>query len=417
MKKTILAILLALLMVFSVALVACTPPDDGGGEDKPDPVDPPVETPEVPVEEGKVTFYFTLDSGSVEQLDITSYFMTGGIMDDGAGAWIVGAGSLEFAQLEGTDVYYVVTDKIPNPAADKGLDYQLLVGYNETSGMTGDGLGVVWNNERKSDQCLAFTGLDNPSFEYAAGDQTVDLGTHKFSTALAVPKKIDVVLRVNFEVALPENYSIRIVGSLNGWDGAWTPETDNLYSMVVSEDRMYATIDFKDALLGEYEYQVIVYTDKQIITAKDQIWSGAAFGKVGNDNGKFTLESLDAGEEIAILGGIAIYAPVDFTFQVTFAEALAEGSIVHVYGNFQGWGPAGICEMSSTDGKVYTLALTGVTPGNLEFKVAVFPAGTPEFGWGIGTEYGAEGGANFSAVLAPDAGGTIVNTDINNAAA
>ena len=320
--------LIVLLCLSVLALAACgnqaAAPEKPAEEPKGN--DAPAANADVPTEAGKVTFYFTLGDDSVEQPSIASYFLTGGSF-----GWATGLGALEFQPLEGTRIYYAITDIIPNPNADKGLDYQLKVGYNTTSGAPDSELGLTWaDDELKSDVCNQGGG-ENPKFTWEEGQTVVDLGVHTFSKREA-----------------------RIYGGFNGWSAA----DDATCKFTISEDRMRGELKLDNVLLNTYAYKVVVYGPDQFDGGAGQ-WMGTVYvdnAVDGDGNGAFTVGTLDDGDYINVVDDIIFEQTegMSVTLSVTFDKALEEGSIVHIYGSFQGWGYAeGKCEMSSEDNTVW----------------------------------------------------------------
>lgn len=410
--KTVLVLLVCLAMVASVACgkqeapkPADDPKTDTQGTTNNDTTEPAktgndAPSVDVPTEDGKVTFYFTLGEGSVEQPAIASYFLTGGSFN-----WATGMESLQFTQLNDTNVYYAITDVIPNPDADKGLDYQLKVGYNETSGAPASELGLTWaDDELKSDVCN-MGGGENPKFEWTAGQATVNLGVHTFGKAMPLPQTANTTLVITFAEPLPEGCEARIYGGFNGWSAA----DDATCKFTISEDRLRGELKLENVLLNTYAYKVVVYGPDQFDGGAGQ-WLGMVFvdnAVDGDGNGAFTIGTLDDGDYIEVVNDIKYEQTegMSVTLRVTFDKALEEGSIVHIYGAFQGWGYAeGKCEMTSEDNISWTYTIESITPGEQQFKVLVYAPGTTEFGWGLGTEYGNNGENCVVVITEADAG-------------
>lgn len=388
-KNLLKKALIVLLCLSVLALAACgnqaAAPEKPAEEPKGN--DAPAANADVPTEAGKVTFYFTLGDDSVEQPSIASYFLTGGSF-----GWATGLGALEFQPLEGTRIYYAITDIIPNPNADKGLDYQLKVGYNTTSGAPDSELGLTWaDDELKSDVCNQGGG-ENPKFTWEEGQTVVDLGVHTFSKPMPLPQTASTTLVITFAEPLPEGCEARIYGGFNGWSAA----DDATCKFTISEDRMRGELKLDNVLLNTYAYKVVVYGPDQFDGGAGQ-WMGTVYvdnAVDGDGNGAFTVGTLDDGDYINVVDDIIFEQTegMSVTLSVTFDKALEEGSIVHIYGSFQGWGYAeGKCEMSSEDNTVWTFTIPTIAPGTQEFKVLVYAPGTTEFGWGLGTEYSNNG--------------------------
>lgn len=388
--------LIAVLCLAMLFTAACQPtePDPTDGT-TPSGTTPPAGDVNVPTEDGKVTFYFTLGEGSPAQDSFASYFLTGGVTN-----WATGnTGELEFQQLNDSNVYYCITDLTIDPTASQGLDYQLLVGYNATSGMSQSEQGIKWDDSRKSDVSAAPGGLNNPTYEWAEGQNTVNLGTHIIEKKLSAPKTIDTTLVVTFKEALPEGASVAMYGSMNNWGNSGV----EVCICTVSEDRLSASLKLENALVADYEFKVVVYAPGVEVNSETQ-WTGTAYG-AGDGNASFSIGTLDENEEIPVMRDVEYTAPtgISATLRVTFSEAVAEGSIVHMYGNFQGWGyKEGACEMTSEDGKVWTITVPELATGELQFKVLVFAAGSTAFDWGDATVTYGNGEGNFTYEITAD---------------
>lgn len=122
--------------------------------------------PEIPTEEGKVTYFFTLKETSVEIPEWARLFFVGSVV-----GWNNGADVPYFTNLEGTDIWYLVSDKIPTG----NFEYKILVGLESGHG---------WENTWESDSVK-----DNAKCNYEAGTQLIDLGSHGFTTAPSDPTK------------------------------------------------------------------------------------------------------------------------------------------------------------------------------------------------------------------------------------
>lgn len=405
-NKSKIVIALALCLCMLLALCGCdSQKDPGQGTTAPatPSTGPAAPSAEVPTEDGKVTFYFTLGDTSVEQPSIASYYLTGGSFD-----WKTGLDALTFTNLEGTKTYYAITDVIPDPAKDKGLDYQLKVGYNATSGAPESELGLTWSDdELKSDVCN-IGGESNPQFTYEAGAKTVNLGVHNFLKAIPLPQTADTTLVVTFKEPLPEGAEARIYGGFNGWKA----DDDAACKFTLNAERTKGELKLNGVLLNTYTYKVVVYGPGQYKGTEDQ-WKGTTYveNADADGNGVLIIGSLDDGDYIEVVTDIEFKQTegISTTLSVTFDKALDAGSIVHIYGSFQGWGYAeGKCEMTSEDNKVWNFTIDSVNPGKVEFKVLVYAPGTTEFGWGKGVEYAGEGGANCAVELTAESAGQVI---------
>lgn len=200
---------------------------------------------EVPTEEGKVTYYFTMSADSPAVPEHAGVFITGG-----AWAWGTGADSEMFTKLEGTDIYYLITDKNPltdGATADQEYDFQLVVGLTQASGAAS--WGLQWNDNYKSAECAEVAYPDNPKFTWNEGDNKVDLGTHTFTAMPPAPVQVSTTLEVTFTTALPEGAKVLVIGAMNSWNG----------EAMTSVDGETWTLDVS-LLANTYEYKIKVFT-------------------------------------------------------------------------------------------------------------------------------------------------------------
>lgn len=404
--KKIIAVLLVL--VLALGFSGCKQHEQKPEEPTPPPqsekTDAPAENANVPTEEGKVTYYLTLAEDSVPFEDFVSIYLTGGVF-----GWKIGAEALELANLEGTDIWYGISDAIPDPNSDdpQKFDYQLVLGYNAKSGLTDDAIGLQWIDSYKSEKSAAPGGTNNPTFEYAAGDKTVNLGEQKFTAVPAAPKKGDVTLSVTFTEALPEGAEVYIFGELNGWG------YKEGFSKFESADGKTWMLALTDILCKDYAFKLKVFEAGKF--NPENVWDGGVEFSDEGANMSFSFLEVDIGGVIDITNGqpltYALSDTVNVTFSVEFEEALPEGSRVFIFGTVNGWNyKEGACEFTSEDGKIWTLAMNDLTIGVAEFKVKVFAPDTfnPENVWEGGVEYAGEDGNNAFIELTAEMNGTTV---------
>lgn len=145
--------------------------------------------PEIPTEEGKVTLYFTLKSDSAEIPSYAVPYITGGAWGtDGWADWCV-KGAQKFTHLEGTDIWYVITDN----DLTKDDEYKILLNVSLSN-------GHGWKNPS-----VVHVDGANAKYVYEAGQKLVDLGEHGFA---------------NINIANPSTATWVVVGSFNGWDNS-----------------------------------------------------------------------------------------------------------------------------------------------------------------------------------------------------
>ena len=379
MKKSFLAIMLAIVLVISlVAVVACK-------EKEPEPT-PPTPTPsvDVPTEEGKITFYFTLGDDSITIPSYASVYMTGAAVSNFAADWVTGLNALEFTNKAGTKLYYAIFDAATiDTTKDKALEYQLVLGYNKSSTLPDDKCGLAWVASYKSNVCSSLGDLNNPSFTYNAGDQVINLGTHSFLNEIKAPVRINTTLVVKFAEALPAGYTVAIPGTFNGWS-----TTDSFAT--VSADRKSASLALTDVLVAKCEYTIKVFPAYE----EGKFWSDAenvpygiqvAGYKGANLSVEFGLADKDAecvlndsfpivGYEIVLPAPDAedqhhvyIYAEV-YTLKIKFSAPVAR-EFVSIKGSFDGW--AAFHDMTANADKTEYTFITDAAPGTYEFIVCV----------------------------------------------
>lgn len=376
MKKSFLAIILAVVLCISlIAVVACD-------EKEPDPKPGP--SVEVPTEEGKITFYFTLGDSSVTIPSYASVYMTGAAVSGYGADWVTGLNALEFQNMEGTKVYYAIFDAATiDTTQEKACEYQLVLGYNKSSTLPDDKCGLAWVDSYKSDVCAALGGLNNPSFTYNAGDQVIDLGTHSFENEIPAPVRIDTTLVVKFAEALPAGYSVAIPGGFNGWDSSKAFAT-------ISADRKSASLELKDVLVAKCEYKIKVFPNYE----EGKFWSDAdnvpyGIEVAGYEGGNLSVElgladknaECILNDSFPIIGyeivlpavdaedqhHVYIYAEV-YTLKITFSASVAR-EFVSIKGSFDGW--AAFHDMTANADKTEYTFVTDAAPGTYEFIVCV----------------------------------------------
>lgn len=279
--KKLLAIMLALVLCLScVALIACEKCEheykDGvctkcGEKDpdyKPGPVEPDVE---IPVADGKLTVYLTLDKDSVA-ID-TAY--AGIYFIGGSTGWDPATNSVLMTKIGDSNVYYA---QITYDASVKQADeYKVGLGYTTASGLASDKLGITWT--LVSDQCP--TDTNNLKFTVDADGKKANLGAHKFSKEISAPVPIDEIeLRVTFSAPLGANAEVFIMGGFNNWDAEKAKATPNTARDVWS-------IRLENVLATNYEYKILVYKDgskANTLTLQEQKKDDAGQPVVGDDN-------------------------------------------------------------------------------------------------------------------------------------
>ena len=330
MKKS----LLVLVAAAALGLAACGNGNStqGGGD--------------VPVKEGSITFYFELGEGSVEFKEYESIWLTGG-----AFGWKTGYEAVQFQQLEDSRTYYAQVEEASlDFTASQGNEYQLVIGYNEAANMPASSSGLQWIDGRKSDECAAPGGLSNPAFEYAEGDQTVNLGSHKFSNSLPTPAAPlqNYTFRVTFAQAVPEYGKVLIFGSYPGC-GWVTPSGDRTddenkaiidgAEMTANEDRTVFTKTFESMVAGDYDCKILVeYTTAETSiswNAIDQTSDNYNFTITQADGDNYVLDILDEDATFSLQDPNAKKIP--FTVTITNVGGALTAEKIYVCGDFTNW--------------------------------------------------------------------------------
>lgn len=322
---------------------------------------------ELPTEEGKVTFYFTMGEGSVEIPEYVGIYLTGGFT-----GWAEDAeNACTMTRLGETNTYYG-TYAVAEDLADFG--YQLTLGYKPESGAPST--GVNWSY--KSDECKAASGesgMDNDTLEIVDGK--ANIGTHTFSTAPG-----PVVTASNFDVsitlaeAVPEWVNLYMPGNLrNNW--AKSPELD---VMTPSADRKTWTIHVDEVTVGTYNIKVIAeYADCTTFGWKTTILDDGAGGNytlmvlrsaangVININEEESVEAYPA--DFSKLPDPSQLASVNAQIVISLTDtALPEGIIgLAIKGNFDGWLGHALTITTSETGMVCTYTYENLLEGNYEF--------------------------------------------------
>lgn len=237
-------------------------------------------TAEVPTEDGKVTYYFTMSDDSPAVPEHAGIFITGG-----AWGWATGSGSEMFTRLNDTNIYYLITDKNPltdGATADQEYDYQLVAGLTEATGAAS--WGLQWNDNFKSAECAEVAYPNNPQFTWNEGDNTINLGTHTFTAMPSAPVEVETSLEVTFTEALPEGARVLLIGAMNGWNG----------EEMTSKDGKKWTLDV-ELLANTYEYKIKVYTAEDgLLDDFSNKWDcGTEYGADDGSNAKIEIAEYD----------------------------------------------------------------------------------------------------------------------------
>ncbi len=411
MKKSLLKMSALLLSVGAMAgLVACNnsdKPTSSAGTNTPAGGDITLE-----VGENQTAYVMKLSDSSVALESFNSIFLTGDMLSpEGKDEWATGLNAIEMKAgiLDGYLVGY--SDKyVPGEHGTQKYNYQLVVGYNSTANIADEKKGLVWNDSYKSEECKSFggeSGLGNPDFKatFDAEKRIADLGTHTFTSQPSAPSAPlkNFKVSVTFAESVPTYAVPHFLGAYNGWSTTYTAELEAATRMTVVEntDRKTWELNLGDTYAADYEYTISV--DYTIEAKKDQTnfsWKKPAQLQ---SNGKYTVAqimgddytmNLTDGDPLAFDFAAELPDPTQTAnlkiVATTAGEAVKADAKLYVCGSFTGWSPK---EMTASDDrKTFTLELTGVTAGNLEFGIN---DGTSDWKHNVK----AEGGANIKAAL------------------
>lgn len=375
MKKSFL-----ILAATAMMLAGCGPKGGKGG------------STEVPTEEGKTTFYFTVAEDSVALPAHASYFLTGGFTcEDGSTDWLTDADKVvEFKQLkEGSNVYYGMFDKLEvGSTKEKYYNYQLTVGYNAESGAPST--GVNWSY--KSAECAAFEYGTDPVFEIAA-DGTVNLGTHTWTEMPAAPKILhNLTINVTFAEAVPANVALYMPGNFkNNW--ACSPAED---ALTPSADRKTWSIVVPQVVAGNKEAKIIA----EYATATAYTWANTVLDNGEGGNYALMLKGTWGDDYVLNLNeqiDEETAAPLSYDFAAKLPEVLAEkvdvkiklvadaaitAEKLYVAGTMNSWTATEMTKVDDTHFE-YTIAETNIP--SYEFGILA------DTGWHLAVKLADEG--------------------------
>ena len=341
------------------------------------------ELPDLPVEEGKTTFWFTLGEESVALPEYANFYITGAFA-----GWATAADAVPvFELLEGTeDVYYAIFDGEPAE-----FSYQLTAGYKADAGAPTS--GVDW--EFKSVECAAYPYGSDPAFEVVDG--LAALGEHNWEAMPADPAAATIhnlTVEVPFSAPVPEYIDIHLAG---GSPFSWTLGEETI--LTPNEDRTVFSMTVESIIGNNYSIKVLAnYADQDPgwdFTILDDGEGGnynfAVMKTWGDDyHADLAVDSWQDDDVFTIdwetwmpaLGdNVAVDLVVNFDAEVT-AEA------IYAIGNFTGWDAA---EMLTEDHITYTLDC-GELPAGYEMQFGV----CADTGWHLALKLG---GDNNSAIV------------------
>ena len=346
-------------------------------------------------EEGKMFFYFQLGTKAAADgaAALTSFSSWVSPFVTGAFNAFAEADAPEMKAVEGHDGYYGVSidwTYDPTTATDeKPYDYQLTLGYNSTSGAPK--LGIDWTF--KSNEISASYGpVDNPNWQAGLSESglSINLGSHSWSAEPPKPVILEDYTREFFitdgtkdgegkynPATVPSYVTLRIAGSMNGWDDG-LDSTTNVLTPVEGKAGYY-TYNFGDVVKqSAIEFKVVATS-----SVSSDFWANSAdlSAVTTTEGGNATFVAI-AADDITESGPLTMIfstwpadpadvAPIDVTIKVTLTDYV-EGNVT-VNGSFDAWTDGGIA-MTAVEGedKAYTATLEGVNaPGKVEFQFRV----------------------------------------------
>ena len=264
----------------------------------------------IPEEEGKLTLYLTAHFDGVELASYASINIAGS-----ATSWNSGETSKTQAQRLGeTDIYYVQVDA---PAAGD-IGYKIILGYNSTSGLSDDQLGVNWGNEGTGYPDGEFgPGSTDKHYDFAGTELKVNLGDYTWKTMLPEPvlEYHDATLYVDFYEDIPAGHHVYLMGALNNW--ASPIEMTKVEAEGVFR---YQTAKIEHLLEKSYEFKVLVHPQASDAEGFN-VWSDDRFEVVPGANSVVAINALfDIGPR-NIFGGTKKYHAANQLTSVVAAAA------------------------------------------------------------------------------------------------
>lgn len=358
MKKGLFAIVGAMAMV--LALTGCNGDEEsgdssGGGEVAAG----GLADATLPTQDGYVTVAFELAEESLTPSSYVSPYLTGAYND-----WATGLDATEMTLLDGSEtIYYafIEWDEETFESEDyTPYEYSLVLGYNESAGLSETSAGLQWVDTYKSTEVIAYAYPSNPEWTVQE-DGNVWLTTtdnpnalHTFETMPPEPTMLENYHVVfGFLGEVPSWSSAYIVGTMNNWGNSWGVDdsygTPQDWALSKYDDWAYAKdgytyyeVNIGSVIAnGEITYQVI-FMDPTA-TAVDWTYSFMS--------GNATLTPyLSDGDNAYVLGGEFDVVPeevmpdpdslVDYTIyfvNTSNGGSLSEGVTPHVNASQTGW--------------------------------------------------------------------------------
>ena len=390
----------------AMILSACAPENNGDSSASSDPTP---DTPSAGLPEavkaleadGKMVLAFKLgtdedkdalqDKASVTELpSFVSPYITGSFV-----AWGTAGDSVKLNAVEGAAGYYAaVIDWTYDPSAYTGteepLGYSIVLGYNESANLAADKTGLLWVDSYKSWECAQMPYPTNKTFEYKAGDKSIDLGTHHFTDVPAAPVVLhDYKYAWKFEQAIPSYVDIYMVGAFNGWDATFNPK----YKLTRNDDGTWVGT-LGDVIKNSVVEYKLVATNSKLSQDPNNFWSFVS-NTIGDDTGANAVLTPLADDdytdptltlEFAKLPGDPSVQEVKLTVNITISDynsAATDYAKVQFNGSVNGWKAI---DPTTVADKTLTYVFDSVAPGSYEFGLKVANDTGVQVKWVAGTD-------------------------------
>jgi hypothetical protein len=416
------ALILGIAALSTLGLVGCGKTTSSSKSDTAAPAD---ETPAFVATEakaGKMLFYFKWDEANagagntaIKIDEIPSYvspYLTGSFDADTSGTkptWNTLNKAVELKRYEKTNYFYASIDWTYDPTKypagnEDPLAYQIVLGYNSTSGLTD--YGLKWVDDYKSVQCAGYAYPTNPVYTFSADKLSVNLGAHDFIHIQPEPVKLDNYTR-KFKIEnVPSYVTLCLAGGNNSWDTSLAEAT----KLVKTAEADTFSFNFGTQVAhSTIEYKIVAINSK---STKDSFWAfegtyTGARSKTLEDgtydpqsNPVMAVLALDDIDEVITTWSFTKFPadPAAATYDVTINlkaptdyatwsdDTHAAGSVKSIWANssLNGWTAV---LMTLTEG-VYSYKYTGVAANSYELGFIMSDSETVknQIAWVSGTD-------------------------------
>jgi hypothetical protein len=362
-------------------------------------------------------FYFKWDEANagagntaIKIDEIPSYvspYLTGSFDADTSGTkptWNTLNKAVELKRYEKTNYFYASIDWTYDPTKyptgnEDPLAYQIVLGYNSTSGLTD--YGLKWVDDYKSVQCAGYAYPTNPVYTFSADKLSVNLGLHDFIHIQPEPVKLEHYTR-KFKI---ENVPSYVTLCLAGGNNSWETDLAESTKLVKTSEADIFSFDFGTQIAhSTIEYKICAMNSK---STKDSFWAfegtytGARSKSLADgspdttSNPVMAVLALDDIDEVITTWSFtnfpadpaaAVYdilvtvdTPTDFATWTGTADdgktAVAAGDFtaLSVKGSFDGWATTNA--LTANEGKTsWTFTYTGKPANTYEFGVVASTA-------------------------------------------